>query len=205
MSDAKSPADLSMDEILATIRRIIADEEQPAGAAADPVGAATAPPPAEPPGDDDVLELTEALNEDGSVRHLAPIGSAAQRPAPPPDPGAPPEPAAADEGVVSEVAALAAPPPEPVAPPAPAAADEGVISEVATLAAAAAFARLAELPRGRGAGPEAPRIGDKTLEELVAALLRPLLQAWLDDNLPQLVERLVQAELARVVQRSGVG
>jgi cell pole-organizing protein PopZ len=29
MSDAKSPSDLSMDEILATIRRIIADEEQP--------------------------------------------------------------------------------------------------------------------------------------------------------------------------------
>src|SRR4029079_5434108 len=41
MSDAKSPSDLSMDEILAAIRRIIADDEQ-SSAAASASGAAVA-------------------------------------------------------------------------------------------------------------------------------------------------------------------
>ena len=37
-----------------------------------------------------------------------------------------------------------------------------------------------------------------TLEELVKQMLRPMLKDWLDDNLPQLVERLVRAEIERV-------
>jgi cell pole-organizing protein PopZ len=32
----------------------------------------------------------------------------------------------------------------------------------------------------------------------VQELLRPLLQTWLDENLPRIVERLVQAEIARI-------
>jgi len=40
MSDAKSPSDLSMDEILTAIRRIIADDEQ-SSAASPGSGAAT--------------------------------------------------------------------------------------------------------------------------------------------------------------------
>src|SRR5260221_7664237 len=92
MSDAKPPSDLSMDEVLATIRRIIAEDEQSisaggAGGSARPGPAAAA--------SDDVLELTQALNEDGTVRHLAPIGSTS-RPAArlrePPPPVAPEKP-----------------------------------------------------------------------------------------------------------------
>ena len=37
-----------------------------------------------------------------------------------------------------------------------------------------------------------------TLEDLVKEMLRPLLKTWLDDNLPNLVERLVRAEIERV-------
>jgi uncharacterized protein len=37
-----------------------------------------------------------------------------------------------------------------------------------------------------------------TLEDLVKQMLRPMLKAWIDDNLPQLVERLVRAEIERV-------
>jgi uncharacterized protein len=37
-----------------------------------------------------------------------------------------------------------------------------------------------------------------TLEELVKQMLRPMLRAWIDDNLPKLVERLVRAEIERV-------
>ncbi len=38
----------------------------------------------------------------------------------------------------------------------------------------------------------------RTLEDLVREMLRPLLKSWLDDNLPGLVERLVRAEIERV-------
>jgi uncharacterized protein len=44
--------------------------------------------------------------------------------------------------------------------------------------------------------------GGPTLEELVRAELRPLLKDWLDTNLPPLVERLVRAEIERVVGRA---
>jgi cell pole-organizing protein PopZ len=38
----------------------------------------------------------------------------------------------------------------------------------------------------------------RTLEDLVAEMLQPMLRSWLDDNLPTLVERLVQEEIQRV-------
>ncbi|MEA2993442.1 MAG: uncharacterized protein QOD40_2362 [Alphaproteobacteria bacterium] len=38
----------------------------------------------------------------------------------------------------------------------------------------------------------------RTLEDLVREMMRPLLKAWLDDNLPSLVERMVRAEIERV-------
>ena len=38
----------------------------------------------------------------------------------------------------------------------------------------------------------------RTLEDLVKEMLRPMLKAWLDDNLPKLVEKIVRAEIERV-------
>jgi cell pole-organizing protein PopZ len=38
----------------------------------------------------------------------------------------------------------------------------------------------------------------RTVDELVREMLRPMLKAWLDDNLPSLVERLVRSEIERV-------
>jgi hypothetical protein len=38
----------------------------------------------------------------------------------------------------------------------------------------------------------------RTLEDLVREMLRPMLKTWLDDNLPAMVERLVRAEIERV-------
>src|SRR5690349_15024535 len=98
MPDAKSPQNLSMDEILATIRRIIAEDEQSGGtpvadrpAPVPPVSALpvsvsgeraadalheSMPAVSEAVDADDVLDLTDALNEDGSVRRLAPLTTA---------------------------------------------------------------------------------------------------------------------------------
>ncbi|WP_305792121.1 DUF2497 domain-containing protein [Stappia sp. 28M-7] len=38
----------------------------------------------------------------------------------------------------------------------------------------------------------------RTLEDLVKEMLRPMLKGWLDENLPPLVERLVRQEIERV-------
>jgi cell pole-organizing protein PopZ len=38
----------------------------------------------------------------------------------------------------------------------------------------------------------------RTLEDLVKEMLRPRLKSWLDDNLPSMVERIVRAEIERV-------
>jgi cell pole-organizing protein PopZ len=43
----------------------------------------------------------------------------------------------------------------------------------------------------------------RTLEDLVKEMLQPLLKSWLDDNLPGLVERLVRAEIERVSRGRG--
>ena len=80
-----------------------------------------------------------------------------------------------------------------------------IVSTAASGAAAAAFARLASVPRERRRDSDILLgAGDRTLEEIVRDVLRPLLQAWLDDNLPQLVERLVRAEISRVVGEAGL-
>ena len=41
----------------------------------------------------------------------------------------------------------------------------------------------------------------RTLEDLVTDMLRPMLQGWLNENLPTLVERLVKEEIDRVARR----
>jgi cell pole-organizing protein PopZ len=43
----------------------------------------------------------------------------------------------------------------------------------------------------------------QTLDGLVREMLRPMLKTWLDDNLPNLVERLVRAEIERVSRGHG--
>jgi uncharacterized protein len=43
----------------------------------------------------------------------------------------------------------------------------------------------------------------RTLEDLVREMLRPMLKVWLDDNLPGMAERLVRAEIERVSRGRG--
>jgi cell pole-organizing protein PopZ len=59
----------------------------------------------------------------------------------------------------------------------------------------AALAMLAEPP----ARPQIVRSGETSLEGLTRELLRPMLAEWLEANLPTMVEKLVQAEIARIV------
>lgn len=171
-------ADPSMEDILASIRRILNEDEAatPAPAPALPVSSPKAPE------DDGPLELTEEMM-------VTPPAPEPPAPEPPPDPAPPP--------------VAAAPPPEPPPPPPPAPAPvaaEGLLGEPATVAAAAAMGSLMRaVASDRGAYVTR---GGPTIEDVVREELRPLLKQWLDDNLPSLVERLVRAEIERVVARS---
>ena len=63
----------------------------------------------------------------------------------------------------------------------------------------AALAMLSSPP----AQPQIVRSGETSLEGLARELLRPALSDWLDKNLPPLVERMVAAEIARIVGKRG--
>jgi cell pole-organizing protein PopZ len=63
----------------------------------------------------------------------------------------------------------------------------------------AALAMLAE----PGARPRIVRSGETSLEGLTRELLRPMLADWLDKNLPGMVEKMVQAEIARIAGKRG--
>ena len=63
----------------------------------------------------------------------------------------------------------------------------------------AALAMLSE----PGAKPQIVRSGETSLEGLTRELLRPMLAQWLDQNLPGMVEKLVQAEIARIAGKKG--
>ncbi|RJY09557.1 DUF2497 domain-containing protein [Aurantiacibacter aquimixticola] len=58
----------------------------------------------------------------------------------------------------------------------------------------AALAMLSDPP----AKPQIVRSGETSLEGMVRDMLRPMLAQWLDDHLPEMVERLVKAEIARI-------
>ena len=243
MSQTAKAQEPSMEEILASIRRIIADDDasktakpaeppKPAPAPAKP-----APPPAAP-------------------APARPAAAAAPRPAPPPPKPAPPPPAPAtnsqddidamfgpaepkQNGVAQPVDILElteameapaepapalrridampdvieappAPPPEPEPEPEPeepptveqarrqfqqhTGADRNLLSPTTTAAVDSAFNSLAQTVLVQNS---------RTLDDLVREMLRPMLKAWLDDNLPNMVERLVRAEIERVSRGRG--
>ena len=187
--NAKSPSEPSMEEIIASISRIITDEKT----SVEPVR----PVPEEK---SEILELTEVVDEDGSVRRVAPeAGSPERRPT---GSAAAVDPAAANATARSGPGPLR---PEAEVEPRLELGRERILSSATSGAAAAAFAQLGALPRERRREGELPLGGvDRTLEDIVRDMLRPLLQTWLDENLPGIVERLVREEIARVVGEAGL-
>jgi uncharacterized protein len=208
-----------MEEILASIRRIIADDDT---TKAPPKGADPVPPPPPHP----MMQRPEP------VPPPPPPRAAFVAPPPEPEPAmrqadidamlstlnaaaAPPveEPPAPDILELTESMATeeASPPsdsfrtidgqsdvvfedrpyePDPVPPPRHALfGGDSLISSATSSAVDSAFNTLAQTVLVQNA---------RTLEDLVREMLRPMLKSWLDDNLPGLVERLVRAEIERV-------
>ncbi len=78
--------------------------------------------------------------------------------------------------------------------------DDSLLSEVAAASAAGALSRLSEnVGTTRSSSPSSNMIvGTITLEDIVRQEVRPLIKSWLDDNLPSLVERLVEKEISNL-------
>ncbi|MGN6470098.1 MAG: PopZ family protein [Rhizobiaceae bacterium] len=70
----------------------------------------------------------------------------------------------------------------------------GILSEQAGRQVAAAFGELNEAFSANRR---------RSFEELAEEMMRPMLQDWLDNNLPALVERLVREEIERVARGAG--
>lgn len=77
-------------------------------------------------------------------------------------------------------------------------ADPALITPDARAAMRESLAALAMVAQP-GAAPQIVRSGETSLEGLVREMLRPALAEWLDHNLPALVERMVAAEIAKIV------
>lgn len=92
-----------------------------------------------------------------------------------------------EEGIAMETAA-------PVAP----ALAETIVSHASEAAARSSLAALSSLL----VKPAEPEAGENTLEGLVREMLRPMMKDWLDANLPRLVEGMVAKEIARITGRS---
>ena len=80
--------------------------------------------------------------------------------------------------------------------------DDGLTTESAARSMRDSLAALAMIAEP-GAPPQIVRSGETSLEGLVRDLLRPMLAEWLERNLPEIVERLVKAEIARIAGKKG--
>lgn len=178
-----------MEEIIASISRIITDDKR-----------AAEPEPRVSGEKSGILELTEVVDEDGSVRRVTPPADN------PSTPSAAPA-AAVDPSVATATARSEPGPADPEAgiEPKLERGRDRILSSATSEAAAAAFARLGSLPRERRREGDLPLgSADRTLEDMVRNMLRPMLQTWLDEHLPGIVERLVREEIARVVGDAGL-
>jgi hypothetical protein len=190
MSEATSSTnDPSMDDILASIRKIISDDEARAqvsgGQAATAQTGAARPADARPGATttkrDDVLLLTDLVEEPKS-------GS---RPTPLPLPRV--DPASAADMPQPAIGGDRAP-------------DQALVAAGVAGVASSAFERLSQAVQESVPAPSAhdpgPTMGSgKTLEDLVKEMLRPMLKEWLDRNLPPMVERFVEREIVRLTRR----
>jgi uncharacterized protein len=212
-----------MEEILSSIRRIIADEQTDDNSSGDDeLGAAEAQSEAldadvealargaadEADADEDVLELTKVVRESGEVIDLQ-----GERPSAgdamdhdeaedhddqrlelaPLDPAPDEEPADAggdhfqgkDQVVHSEHSRAAE-----------------LMSASTASVAGGAFAKLSQALQRTTEEESVADGSGRTLEQFIEDIARPMLKEWLDENLPAIVERLVQKEIQKISRRA---
>lgn len=184
-ADAQEP---SMEDILASIRRILAEDVAPA---AEQAGAASPRPAASPPAP--LEEVPET--EEQAIAPPPPSPSAASlaeqlfdaSPAPSRPPARPSDELTEDEDVF-------------LLSPDMRTDQRKLVSERVAEDSADVLSQLARAILDRRDIHVASR--EVTLESMVREMLRPLLREWLDRNLPYLIERLVKKEIDLMINRA---
>lgn len=199
-----------MEEILASIRRIISEDEDEARAPQSPPvqQAATRPRAVQ----SQPVQAQPVQISPAAVQTTPRPNPASQPPAVPPEPQlvarpAPeqpraPQPVPSRPQPVAQPAAKAAPTPPPAQPapyqqvtmsqPDP---SEQILSETAVAAASRAFQSLSQKVKVSTKGD------GRSLEDIVAEMLRPMIKDWLDAHLPAIVEQKVEAEVKRLARQ----
>jgi uncharacterized protein len=183
------PSEPSMEEILASIRRIISDDQ-----ATKPGAPATPAPRPAAQDDEEVLDLApKPVVPRKQEPHFItddPVANDLSFDEPMAPPAAPELPKGQDDidalMAAAEFEAIPTPTPEPVSMPA-----ERLVSPATDRMVTTAFSSLANTVLANNA---------RTLDDLVQDMMRPMIKSWLDDNLPSVVERLVRAEIERVAR-----
>jgi len=187
----------SMEEILSSIKRIIAEEGEAPGRGRR-ASARSTPPSAASAAVDEVLELSDPMPATPAAAELTRRAQAieAARAAPAPALDLPAEPLRTPEEPPMRPRAAAAaqspsaPEPEPDGKP-----EAPIVSARTADASRGALDSLSRLVVKPDAG------GDGTLEGMVREMLRPMLRDWLDQNLPAMVEAMVAREIARITHQ----
>jgi len=194
MAEARSDQEPSIEEILASIREIISDDEPSAKEelAPEPVPAAPEPDDSD---DDDILDLgafaekaeeTPVFEEpaDLTVDFTDPlVDEIAAAPEPEPE---------------IEEPVFVTPPEKPAAPIEDKFLDDAdsLLTDNAKAASMDALNRLAQNIAISRAGQGG------TLEDIVREMVKPMLRDWLDRNLPPMIERMVERELESLVKKA---
>ncbi|MBF0666197.1 MAG: DUF2497 domain-containing protein [Brevundimonas sp.] len=209
----------TMEEILASIRRIISEDDAPAETAAAPAsapeseseGEAAAEPavaesaPAAAESSPALMDESPAMEEPAaSEEDVLELTDTYEAPAAESIGDLDVSPAADVDPFPVEAVSESAFAPEPEHP-----ADttshgryDTLVGDSAAASAASAFAGLASsLKKSEPMEPSLP--SGPTLDELARALLRPMLKEWLDANLPGIVEREVRKEVERIARTAG--
>jgi cell pole-organizing protein PopZ len=181
MANPSTAHEPSMEEILASIRQIISEDGEAAGE--NGVGGKAAP-RGDRAVEDQSPRAVEYEARPANGEPMKPHSSAASKPA------AHPAASEAEPPQRQEVAQASPGPHTAVSTPRQLSSEDAhLLSDQSDDAVSGAFSALAHTILAQNA---------RTLEDLVAEMLKPMLKGWLDDNLPSLVERLVQEEIHRV-------
>ncbi|NBC34838.1 MAG: DUF2497 domain-containing protein [Alphaproteobacteria bacterium] len=211
MNEPRTQQEPSMEEILASIRRIISEDAE------------------KEDGDIDVEAAPEDKAADTAGGEAESTSAAAPEPEPVPEPGPAlqpepePEPEPVEEEVLELTNVVEEAMPEPAPEPEPAARAQAaprpafgprdsdrdtdrLVSDETADETREAFARLLRESAAEEPAPDRTRYmgdGSQTIEEVVRSELRPLLRDWLDRHLRSVVEEIVRREVEHIVRDLG--
>ena len=214
MSDQNAQPEPSMEEILASIRRIISEDGDEETAAAPEAAPEAVPDAVE---EEDVLELTDEVQDDGTVVNVNTGEAVAEEETPEgfveafeldEEEEVELEMVDAEEEPLEEAVAEPEPVPQLEEHPVPEPADvlvaeaaDRLVSQNSAINSVSSLSALAAAVDTHRRAVD-PSIGPRTIEDLVKDVMRPMIREWLDDNLPSLVERMVGREIERMTREA---